>query len=189
MGGGIRPEEVSDTKKRNNDVLPPFPLPPQRRSAPEPTRNDIPVHPPIASHRRPVSIEKHPRRVYRSWKSPPSRPSARLLTLHTHRRLHCEPQLAWPTPHPALAEHSSLLVLVLPQHLPTLPIASNPDSPYSLTTSLNVSAHLAPSSPPHPTSQNPRLPKTLSPRPPAPLLTTDPLAWSRASVCCPPCHP
>ena len=40
MGGGIRPEEVSDTKKRNNDVLPPFPLPPRRCSAPEPTRND-----------------------------------------------------------------------------------------------------------------------------------------------------
>jgi hypothetical protein len=147
------------------------------------------VHLPIASHRRPVSIEKRPRRGHRSWKPPPSPPSARLLTLHTHRRLHCEPQPAWPTPHPALAEHSSLLVLVLPQHLPTLPIASNPDSPYSLTTSLNVTARLAPSSPPHPASQNPRLPKTLSPRPPAPLLTTDPLAWSRASVCCPPYHP
>ena len=113
------------------------------------------VHLPIASHCRPVSIEERPRRGHRSWKSPPFPPSARLLTRHTHRRPHGEPQPAWPTPHPALAKHSSLLVLVLPRHLPTLPIASNPDSPYSLPTSLNVSACLATSSPHHPASQNP----------------------------------
>jgi hypothetical protein len=46
MGGGIRPEEVSDTKERNNNVLPPSPLPPWQCSTLEPTRSNN-LSPPV----------------------------------------------------------------------------------------------------------------------------------------------
>ena len=63
-GGGTRPEEVSDTKNAIMLFSPHSHCHPGGAALHSPLATILTVHPRIASHCRPVSIEKRPRREH-----------------------------------------------------------------------------------------------------------------------------